>query len=159
VLTNSLAATDVAAVHAGYAKRRRALLAAGIELHELRRLSPLAQAHRPGSSASSLHAKTFAVDRRQAFVGSFNFDPRSLLLNTELGLVIDSPALARRIAKVFEFDVPQAAYEVRLSEEGDLVWMGPPGADLVLYDAEPEVGVVKRAWTWLLARLPIDWLL
>src|SRR5690606_40679097 len=90
ILTNSLDATDVSAVHAGYAKRRRDLLAGGVRLIETRRLSPHQQRHESGgpfgSSGSSLHGKTFAVDGQRIFVGSFNFDPRSANLNTELGL-------------------------------------------------------------------------
>ncbi|AHG66128.1 putative phospholipase D [Advenella mimigardefordensis DPN7] len=89
VLTNSLDATDVSAVHAGYAKRRKDLLAAGVTLYELQRMSatdkPKEGAGPFGSSGSSLHAKTFAVDHKRVFIGSFNFDPRSANLNTEMG--------------------------------------------------------------------------
>jgi putative cardiolipin synthase len=106
ILTNSLEATDVVAVHAGYAKRRGVLLEAGVKLYELRRLAPgLAKEREPfgmgSSSASSLHAKTFAVDQARVFVGSFNFDPRSAHLNTEMGFVIDSPALAQQVHDAF----------------------------------------------------------
>ena len=101
VLTNALEATDVAAVHSGYAKRRKALLEAGVDLYELRRsAAPGKKEERAGpfgSSGSSLHAKTFAVDGSRVFVGSFNFDPRSATLNTELGFVIDSPAVVQAI--------------------------------------------------------------
>jgi cardiolipin synthase C len=90
VLTNSLEATDAAVVHAGYAKRRKSLLEAGMTLYEFRRLSPDTGPNRSaglvggsGSSASSLHAKTLAVDRARVFIGSFNFDPRSAKLNIE----------------------------------------------------------------------------
>jgi cardiolipin synthase C len=88
VLTNALEATDVPAVHAGYAKRRKALLDAGIALFELMRPSHASQFKKAefvsSSSGSSLHAKTFAVDGEQVFIGSFNFDPRSSELNTEM---------------------------------------------------------------------------
>src|SRR5690606_36067072 len=98
VLTNALEATDVVPVHAGYAKYRKTLLQAGIRLFEMKRDGP-APAHgvlgMTGSSASSLHAKTFAVDGARVFVGSFNFDPRSANLNTEMGFLIDSPVLAQ----------------------------------------------------------------
>ena len=91
VLTNALEATDVPAVHAGYAKRRKPLLAAGIRLFELKRLGggSARGSGFMGSSSSSLHAKTFAVDGARAFVGSFNFDPRSARLNTEMGFADD----------------------------------------------------------------------
>src|SRR5690606_22057425 len=101
ILTNSLDATDVAAVHAGYAKWRKDLLKSGITLFEMNSFSSVTAGRKSkssiGSSGASLHAKTFAVDGKRIFVGSFNFDPRSFNLNTELGFVIDSPALARQI--------------------------------------------------------------
>ncbi|WP_296832265.1 phospholipase D-like domain-containing protein, partial [Thiomicrospira sp.] len=106
ILTNSLDATDVVAVHAGYAKHRRHLLAGGVELFEMRlshKTNGKPKKNGPfGSSATSLHAKTFAVDSQHVFVGSFNFDPRSSHLNTELGFVIDSPKLAKTIEQSFE---------------------------------------------------------
>ncbi|PJI52351.1 hypothetical protein CTI14_43725, partial [Methylobacterium radiotolerans] len=76
-----------------------------------------------GSSGSSLHAKTFAVDGERVFVGSFNFDPRSARLNTELGFVIDSPALARGIENAFDKELPRTAYRVRLDDMGKLYWL------------------------------------
>ena len=125
ILVNSLAATDVTAVHSGYARHRKRLLESGIALHEMRLVAPQSISRRVGklgSSDTSLHAKTFAVDRARVFIGSFNFDPRSANLNTELGFVIESPALACRIASFFDETVPEAAYEVHLSASGDLYW-------------------------------------
>jgi putative cardiolipin synthase len=166
VLTNSLEATDVAPVHAGYAKRRKSLLKAGMTLYELRRLSPDSWAHKraglvgsSGSSASGLHAKTFSVDRSYVFIGSFNFDPRSATLNTEMGVVIDSPALAQRIAAAFDSTIPANAYEVRLSETGELYWIERRGEQLVRHDTEPGTNFWQRAGVWFLSLLPIEWLL
>jgi putative cardiolipin synthase len=161
VLTNALEATDTAAVHAGYAKWRKALLEAGVKLYELR-LSPHAPAKRaglPGSSGSSLHAKTFAVDRSRAFVGSFNFDPRSAKLNTEMGFVIDSPELAGRIAAAFDDSIPANAYEVRLSDSGRLYWLERRDGAWLRHDTEPGASSWRRAWVWLLSKLPIERLL
>ncbi|HEX9181655.1 MAG TPA: phospholipase D family protein [Burkholderiales bacterium] len=164
VLTNSLDATDVGAVHAGYAKRRKDLLRAGIVLYELRAVETEEERKRrhslTGSSGASLHAKTFAVDGRRVFVGSFNFDERSAKLNTELGLLIDSPALAQRLVQVFANDLRTAAYEVRLDEDGDLEWIerGADGSEK-RYGSEPRVGPFTRAWVGFLSLLPIDWLL
>src|SRR5690606_23648154 len=112
VFTNSLAATDVAAVHAGYAKWRKDLLTAGIKLYEMKRAEsdppqPSSRPGRFGSSGSSLHAKTFSVDGVQFFVGSYNFDPRSAELNTELGFIVESPALARQIDEAFNTAIPE----------------------------------------------------
>ncbi len=162
VLTNSLEATDVAAVHAGYAKRRRALLEAGVELFEMKRmaLTPLARDHGlTGSSGTSLHAKTFAVDGARVFVGSFNFDPRSVQLNTEMGVVIDSPVMARQVAQAFESAVPQTAYRVRLGTGGELQWVEQRDGGQVVHDTEPGAGFWLRATLAVLARLPIEWLL
>jgi len=163
VLTNSLEATDVAAVHAGYAKWRHELLRAGVSLYELRRSwgpeLPDTGRGRFGSSASSLHAKTFGVDGRSVFVGSFNMDRRSIDLNTEMGFVIDSPALAQRLGQTLDESIPETAYEVRLDGQGKLYWTERSNGKLVRYDQEPGTTVWKRAGVSVLSILPIDWLL
>lgn len=163
VLTNSLDATDVAAVHAGYAKRRKDLLTAGITLYELRRMSAVDDRHESagpfGSSGSSLHAKTFAVDQERVFVGSFNFDPRSAHLNTELGFVIESPDMARQVEALFDKGIPENAYEVRLSAAGQVYWIESRGGQQIRYDTEPETSIMKRSFVKFLSILPIEWLL
>jgi cardiolipin synthase C len=168
VLTNSLEATDVAAVHSGYARRRKALLASGVELFELRRAAAAAtgktSGKEPGSTAfgssgSSLHAKTFAVDSQRVFVGSLNFDPRSANLNTELGLVIDSPELAKRIETTFWTQVPQLAYQVKLDHDGSLYWIKRTGNITERYDTEPNTTWSARLGVWFFSLLPIEWLL
>lgn len=162
VLTNSLESTDVAVVHAGYAKRRKELLAAGVRLFELRRI-PQQSGTRAnitgGSSSSSLHAKTFAVDRRLVFVGSFNFDPRSANLNTEMGVLIDSPILAHRIETAFNRDILANSYEVKLSDTGSLYWLERRDGKEIRHDTEPGAGLLLRAWVGFAAMLPIEWLL
>lgn len=162
ILTNSLAATDVAAVHAGYAKRRKPMLEAGVEIFEMApEFSPApTKAHGPlGSSGSSLHAKTFSIDRSRVFVGSFNFDPRSERLNTELGFVIDSPTMARAIADAFAAIIPARAYSVRLNETAALQWVEQRDGQETVYDTEPRTGFWLRAFVVVLSMLPIEWLL
>lgn len=163
ILTNSLDATDVSAVHAGYAKRRRAMLEGGVELFEMRRLSPQLERNPSagpfGSSGSSLHAKTFAVDRERIFIGSFNFDPRSINLNTELGFVIDSPALATAIHDTFDEEIPANAYEVKLDDNGRLYWTEWQDGQQVRHDSEPNTSLLKGVFLRFLAMLPIEWLL
>jgi len=167
VLTNSLAATDVSVVHSGYAKRRCELARAGVRLYELkaRPASPDAarkddDGHGSGSSAASLHAKTFAADEARIFVGSFNFDPRSALLNTEMGLVIESPVLAGRLARVFDDGIPAMAYEVR-SRDGEACvdWVERTATGEVVHETEPDASWLRRAWLSVLMALPLDWLL
>ena len=162
ILVNSLEATDVDAVHSGYAKRREPLLEAGIALYEMRLLPPDGEGGSAGlfgSSASSLHAKTFAVDGRRIFVGSFNFDPRSANLNTELGFVIQSPTLAARLSALFDDTVPGIAYEVHRSPTGELYWTAERDGDIVRYDIEPGTTFLQRAVVRALSWLPIESLL
>ena len=168
ILTNALEATVVAAVHAGYAKRRKALLQAGIQLYEMRRQNDgtpnddgehSARSGPFGSSGSSLHAKTFSVDGTRVFVGSFNFDPRSARLNTELGFVIESELLASEIEKTFNNDVPANSYEVRLDGQGHLYWLEWREGRQIRHDREPGTGFLKRAGIGILSLLPIEWLL
>lgn len=146
VLTNSLEANDVAMVHAGYAKYRKPLLEAGVQLFELRKLpgdesvEGQLQKSLMGSSSSSLHAKTFAIDGESLFVGSFNFDPRSVHINTELGFVIESPELAQVMENQFEKQSRVTAYEVVLDEDGDLQWIERNGEEEIRHSHDPGPG-------------------
>ncbi|WP_207792512.1 phospholipase D family protein [Sandarakinorhabdus glacialis] len=175
ILTNALKANDVAVVHAGYAPCRIPLLKAGVRLWELKGADPAARARlrfrgsvggglrRRGAafrvSGSALHAKAFTIDRDRMFVGSFNFDPRSLRLNTELGFVIDSPALAAWLQDLFVGTLPDIAYEVRLGSDGQLIWIEQTATGTVIHAHEPGTGPLQRLILAGLSRLPIRWLL
>ena len=163
VLTNSLEATDVPAVHAGYARWRKPLLQAGIALYEMKRAAPALAARvrrgLRGSSASRLHTKTFSVDGTHAFIGSFNFDPRSARLNTELGFVIDSPTIAQAIAFAGSSSVAAGAYQVRLDDSGELQWIEQRDGAEVLHKDEPGAGLQLRLNVFVMSLLPIEWLL
>ena len=159
MLTNSLEATDVLPVHSGYAKRREAMLASGVALYELRRL---ASPDTPddlgvfGSSGASLHAKTFAVDGQRIFIGSFNFDPRSIQLNTEMGLLIDSEVLAKRLHAAFDDGFSGLAWRVE-KQNGKLVWADP--ATGVVTTEEPGSSTFRNLALKLIGWLPVEWLL
>jgi cardiolipin synthase C len=164
LLTNSLAATDESAVHAGYAKHRQTLLKAGVQIFELMPTAAENTLEHTGrfgvSSSSALHAKTFSVDNRRIFVGSFNFDPRSARLNTEMGLVIDSAVLARKQGEFFDGTVHRLAYEVRLAPDGEkLQWTERTDSGEKIYDTDPATSWFLRAKVNVLSVLPIDWLL
>ncbi len=162
ILTNSLAATDVAAVHSGYARRRKPMLEAGVDIFEMEpefSFAPTKAHGALGSSNASLHAKTFSIDRSRVFVGSFNFDPRSQRLNTELGFVIDCPAIAQSIADAFASIIPARAYQVRLSAAASLQWVEQRDGEEIVYDQEPRAGFALRAFVGVLSVLPIEWLL
>ena len=160
VLTNSLAATDEPMVHAGYARYRRDLLKGGVELYELR---PIAGKQPPAhgtSSGVSLHAKAIVVDRRLVFIGSMNMDQRSKLLNTEMGVIADSPDLAKATVEFFNSaSDPHNAFHVTL-ENDTMTWCaaGPDGK-LALSTHEPDVPLSRRIEVYLLRVLPIDGLL
>ncbi|MBA1204406.1 phospholipase D family protein [Pseudomonas capeferrum] len=163
VLTNALEATDVVAVHAGYAKRRKDLLKAGVVLYEMRSTAYNGQRNESaglfGSSGSSLHAKTFGVDHTRTFVGSFNFDPRSAHLNTELGFIIENPKTAEKIDEAFTTSIPEHAYEVRLTDDDQLYWLEIRDGVQVRHDREPGATFFQRIAVSILSILPIEWLL
>ena len=164
ILTNSLAANDVSVVHAGYAKWRKKLLRHGIALYELKPHNPphgaLHDRGLTGNSGSSLHAKTFSVDAKTVFIGSFNFDPRSAVLNTEMGLVIDSASLATRIHENLVINLREHAWTLRLDDRGKINWVEYPGeAEEVVHRHEPRTRLMQRLLVRLVWRLPIEWLL
>ncbi|HET9484427.1 MAG TPA: phospholipase D family protein [Xanthomonadales bacterium] len=162
VLTNSLAATDVPAVHAGYERYRRRLLRAGVQIWELRAEPGQARRHAFGSSSSaSLHAKAFTVDGRLAFVGSMNMDPRSAFLNTELGVLVESPGLAGRI-EAYCNGIANLARSYRVTLErrhgfDRLRWddVDAGGVHRTRY-REPDATLARRAISQLIAWLPLE---
>jgi len=163
VLTNSLAATDVAVVHSGYAKYRRELLASGVELWELKRSASAeasAAAFGPqGSSSASLHAKTFLADCERLFVGSFNLDPRSALLNSEMGVTLHAPGLAQASCNHLLAELPSRAYRLHLDPDGQLQWWEESPQGRQVWTEEPHTSRWQRVLLRLLSWLPVEWLL
>jgi putative cardiolipin synthase len=162
VLTNSLAATDVIAVHAGYKKYRKRLLKAGVELFELkptaRQKYSKTKKFIQGSSTASLHAKYMIVDRHYVFIGSANLDPRSQLLNTEIGIMVDSPELARQASELYEKTISKDN-SYRLSFDGKLTWLGLKDDTETIYTSDPKAGLFRRIGVFLLSLLPFESLL
>ena len=168
VLTNAYAASDVPVVHAGYANYRPPLLEAGVALYELKPIAaPIGGRLRDlgsGSSRASLHAKAFVFDDEHVFIGSFNFDPRSTLLNTEMGLVIRSAELARQVTAIAEDAMrPERSYRPRLVSEKagkgvirHLQWHDVHGGHARVFDVEPETTVIQRGLLRVLQALPIE---
>lgn len=160
VLTNSLAATDVAAVHSGYSRYRDSLLEGGVKLHELKSaVAPSEQDKRMrlGSSRASLHTKAAIVDRERVFVGSFNLDPRSAELNCEMGAWIGNEEVAREMLAVFAAGIaPHSSYTVMLDERGRTRWSESFDGRTAQYDKDPNASWARRAITWLLQWLPIE---
>ncbi|WP_380181757.1 phospholipase D family protein [Kalamiella sp. sgz302252] len=165
ILTNSLAANDVSVVHAGYAKWRKKLLRHGVTLYELKPNSGTRDKPHDrgltGNSGSSLHAKTFSVDNEKVFIGSFNFDPRSAMLNTEMGFVIESEPLATGIHQRFLSRIRDRAWTLRLDKWGRVNWVEYPGEGdkEIVHRREPGTRFIQRLLVRLVWRLPIEWLL
>ena len=152
IVTNSLAATDEPLVHSGYARYRNGLLQAGVDLYELSptRTQRSMRLGMFGSSQGRLHAKTVVVDRRMVFIGSMNLDPRSEALNTELGLFIDSPELAKELLRVVDISKLQGAYRLRLAPEGPgLQWLTMDDDAERVLRAEPESTPLLRLHNFL----------
>lgn len=162
LLTNSLAANDVLPVHAGYAKYRRRLLKAGVEIHEFQRLAVHTAEDlklSSGSSDASLHAKVMVFDRESTWIGSFNLDPRSAQLNTELAIVIHDSAIAQRSAAFVERDLLpdrswRLALEPRESGGAGLVWYGERDGKALRLTGEPDATLGQRAAVNILKLIP-----
>ncbi|TMV09024.1 phospholipase D family protein [Ruegeria sediminis] len=158
ILTNSLDSTDVVPVYGHYALSREDLLSAGVELWELRPDSSREDRERLGLglSQSSLHTKAFAIDRKYLFVGSFNWDPRSVRINNEMGVLIESEALANEAVRRFQENLDRNAYRLRLDEDGDIEWLARrEDGVLLLYRREPIDSSWRAFMSGVYAILPI----
>ncbi len=156
VLTNSLASTDEPLVHLAYARYREPLLALGVELYELshRRVKDNMRMFLFGASLGRLHAKTVIIDRRVAYIGSMNLDPRSATINTELGAVVDSPRIAAELMHLIEIDRLHSAYRVRRTAGGGCCeWVAPDSDRQRVLTLEPDSAWWMRWWGSLLQPL------
>jgi putative cardiolipin synthase len=162
VITNSLASTDGVPVHSKYQHYRKPLIEAGIELYEIKPTAGAQLKRRfrepAGSSTGGLHAKTFTFDRRIGFIGSYNLDPRSSKLNTEMGVLFDCPALAKRLPEQTERNLDENAYRMKI-EGNRLVWVTHEDGKEVRFYSEPHTGLTKRIKAQVIGWLPIEWLL
>lgn len=170
VLTNSLAANDVAIVHSFYQKYRQDLLKNGVKMYEFK---PYIERNKrtwyevmtgniipaKGKNASSLHAKFFDIDG-MVFIGSFNFDPRSANLNTEVGLVVESEQLQNEISASLDHYLPHIAYEVKLDQNNNLIWLEQKNdGSIKEWRQEPETTTLQRLSMKWVSYLPIEWLM
>ncbi|UTO20025.1 phospholipase D family protein [Acinetobacter sp. Z1] len=169
VLTNSFKANDVAVVHAFYGKYRQNLLENGVELYEFlpaldkddldkhtEDLAKKAKVNIKGLSRSSLHAKLMALDEKQVFIGSFNFDPRSAYLNTEIGVLLNSPTLARSVHSTMDQNLSKYAYKLVLNAENKITWQRQTSQGPVIYTKEPRMKWWQRAGMKVISWLPIE---
>ncbi|WP_058834413.1 phospholipase D family protein [Luteimonas abyssi] len=156
VVTNSLVANDVLAVHSGYSRYRKQMLRHGVALYESK-AEATAESSLFGSSGASLHTKAYVIDDRRGFVGSFNMDPRSIDLNTEMGVFFDDPALGAAVRDIFlELSGPELSYWVYVDSRGRQRWLDSAPDPAVVHDNEPEASVWQRLFVWGLKLLPIE---
>ncbi len=158
VITNSLAANNHSAVHAGYAPWRKKLLEAGVRIFEVRADAQATGVDRSRMlhSGGTLHTKAFIVDRRLVYLGSFNWDPRSAFINTEMGIILESEEFGQYAGRRMEKMLPVNAYEVVLNDEGRLRWVTSENGERVVYKKEPDTGWWKRFKVKVIGLLPID---
>ena len=156
LLTNSLAANDEPLVHGGYARYRERLLGSGVDLYELSpaRTTKNKRLGTFGTSLGRLHAKTAVIDRQKVLLGSVNLDPRSATSNTELGIVIDSPRLARELLRVINISKLESAYRLRLTADRSTIeWLSTDGDGEIVLSYEPESTWTQRLYNTLLSPL------
>ncbi|MCZ6829910.1 MAG: phospholipase D family protein [Gammaproteobacteria bacterium] len=152
ILTNSLASTNHVAVHSGYKRYRKTLLQGGVGLWEVS-----AHAANPGTDiTTTLHTKAIMFDRRWLFVGSLNVDPRSIDINTEMGLILDSPELTRDLHAAAADTVRKYAYKVELTPDGSLKWLALRDGKEISFNKEPESSWWRRFSAGLYGLLPIE---
>ncbi|ENX41503.1 phospholipase D family protein [Acinetobacter sp. NIPH 2100] len=170
VLTNSLVANDVAVVHSFYSLYRKPLLQNGVQLYEFKpnierkkrfwyEIATGSVIPAKGKNRSSLHAKFFDIDGK-VFIGSFNFDPRSAHLNTEVGLVVESDQLQDQITAMLDQRLLQVAYKLKLDKKGNIVWYEhKENGEIVEHHHDPESTKFQRFTMKLVSYLPIEWMM
>ena len=157
IITNSLAANNQFTVHGGYAPSRKPLLEAGVKIYEVRPDAEIAGTEfvNAGGAKATLHTKAFIVDDKEVFIGSFNFDPRSANINTELGVIIRDPEFALLFAALIEDKLQLQTYEVFLNEKGKVRWRGYHDGQETLYDKEPDTTWGQRFAAGFVRFMPI----
>jgi putative cardiolipin synthase len=160
ILTNSLASNNLAAAHAGYAKYRVPMLEAGAKLYEYRpdaderkEWSPVA-----AGKPTQMHTKVYVIDRKIAFIGTFNLDPRSKVLNTEIGVLIRDPGFAGQVAALIDQGMePGNAYRVLLDDEtGEPRWIRKDGEKTRTYRYDPQSSIWKSFKAGFVRFFPIE---
>ena len=157
IITNSLAANNQVTVHGGYAPSRKPLLRAGVRIYEVRPDAEVTGSEIVAASGakSTLHTKAFFVDGKKTFIGSFNFDPRSVNLNTESGVLLESEVLTAGFAQLVAEGVDAKTWELFLDDNGRLRWRGYEDGREVIHTSEPESTWTQRFIAGIVRLLPV----
>lgn len=176
ILTNSFASNDVEFVHSFYSPYRKALLDSGIALYEFLPITqieqfmdsdaqispnhvknvPKADLIKGGSSHASLHAKTITIDKKQVFIGSMNLDPRSVIYNTELGVLLDSPQLAQHLHYEMQHNLENYAWQLQLDENQNIIWTLPQTQPDLILTQEPQMTWWQKTGLTMFSWLPVE---
>ncbi|HEY1084048.1 MAG TPA: phospholipase D family protein [Prosthecobacter sp.] len=163
LLTNSFASIDGVLAMTGIAKRRGDILDSGATLHELNAYAAVRKdyVHAKNAKLLGMHSKGVVVDDRISFISSYNMDPRSKYINTETGVIINSPAFARRLKSYLQEDFkPENSWAVMRDEKGRFTWTAEvPGQPVIRHHKDPDVPLTKKVKFWLLTHLPLENLL
>jgi putative cardiolipin synthase len=155
ILTNSLASNNHVPVHAGYARYRRDVIRAGVELYEIRaNAARELKSSEDGPENLTLHTKLIVIDQKILFVGSLNLDPRSIVLNAEMGLLIESEAMIASLLKNGDENLKTEAYRVLVNDKGDLEWHGIIDNQQVIETKEPLTSRWLRFKAWFMKIAP-----
>ncbi len=157
IITNSLASTNHVPVHSGYARYRKRLLLAGVEFYEIRVDNQDEENEWGGQPEKiTLHSKATIIDRNSVFIGSLNFDPRSILINTEMGIFIESERAGAGLAESVLESLSRKAYRVDLDEKGKLIWISDHQGQHEIHHSEPQAGWWRKMQVKLYGLLPIE---
>ena len=154
ILTNSLASNNHVPVHSAYARYRRDIIRAGAELYEIRANAARELDDEKSPEVLTLHTKLFLIDRRYMFVGSLNLDPRSIEINAEMGLLIDSEPMVKNYLEGADERLAAYAYRVQVNEKGQLEWHGRIGGQTVIETKEPLTSWWLRFKAWIMNIVP-----
>jgi putative cardiolipin synthase len=161
---------DRTEVYAHYSKYRQKLLQAGVEIYEVLPVKSLIEdpkdivnqvelskrKRKRIRRKNTLHAKSFIIDRRYVFIGSMNFDARSVFENTEIGIVFDSKEMAAGMANWFDLNVEPQAYKLSLSESGETVWTQNKNGKFTTFEHEPETTKWRHFIKWMIKIVPME---
>ena len=143
----------------------KSLLEHGVDLYEIR---PKTGTQREfwsflaSDSTATLHSKVVVFDRKMVFIGSFNLDPRSIEINTEIGLLIDSPELAEHVIEFMDTGIdPSNSYRLELEksgahDRGKIIWVSRENAKEVRADSDPDAGFRRPVSAWFISLFPIE---
>jgi len=155
ILTNSLASNNHVPVHSAYARYRHDVIRAGAELYEARaNAARMLNEDREGLDTLTLHTKAILIDRKQLFVGSLNLDPRSIEINAEMDLLIESEEMVERLTQGLEQNLASITYRVRENDKGNLEWEALIDNQEVVETKEPLTSQWLRFKAWFMKIAP-----